>query len=145
MPGNTAYSHYFHNPLCTGPGMTGQKDQNREGRNPMATAESEIKIADVSASAAKNAAQRQRQTLEERLKLRQAQIAARPAKLASKRRAETIAKEARLDSLIGGACRADEGMHPRIRTALLRAVQCPKDREFLLTEGWLGEKVETRR
>jgi hypothetical protein len=112
----------------------------------MPNVESAVKNANVSASAAKNAAQaRQRQTLEERLKLRQAQIAARLAKLASKRRAETIAKEARLDSLIGAACRADVGIHPRIRTALLEAVQSPKDREFLLTEGWLGEKVETRK
>jgi hypothetical protein len=95
-------------------------------------------------SAAKSAAKmadrtRRRQTLEERLKLRQAQIADRLSTIASKQKAETMAKEARLNRLIGAACRTDATIQPRIRAALLKATQSPKDREFLLIEGWLGE------
>jgi hypothetical protein len=96
-------------------------------------------------SAAKSAAKiadrtRRRQTLEERLKLRQAQIADRLSTIASKQKAETTAKEARLNRLIGAACRTDATLQPRIRAVLLKATQSPKDREFLLIEGWLGER-----
>lgn len=111
---------------------------------PIAESESKIPVP-LQKSPAVADRKAKRQTLEERLKLRQAQIAARLAKIATSRKADNAAAELRLNRLIGAACRADDGLHPRIRALLLKNVQSPKDREFLLTEGWLGEKTEARR
>lgn len=85
-------------------------------------------------AAAKSA--RRSETLEERLKRRQAEIAERLHNIATKRKVETRERGARLDRIIGAACRADQTMHERIKTAL-NAVKAPADREFLKIEGWL--------
>lgn len=77
-----------------------------------------------------------RETLEERLKLRQAQIAARLHAIATQKKAETREREARLDGIIGAACRADKTTHDSVKRAL-KGVKLPADREFLKIEGWL--------
>jgi len=79
---------------------------------------------------------RRGETLEEKLKRRQAEIAARLHDIATKKKTETRERGARLDRIIGAACRADQTMHERIKTAL-KAVKAPADREFLKIEGWL--------
>jgi hypothetical protein len=77
-----------------------------------------------------------RETLEEKLKRRQAEIAARLQAIATRRKEEFRDKEARLDRVIGAACRADKSLHEGIKTAL-KSVKTPADREFLKIEGWL--------
>jgi hypothetical protein len=77
-----------------------------------------------------------RETLEDKLKRRQAEIAARLHDIATKKKLESRERGARLDRIIGAACRADKTMHESIRTAL-KAVKAPADREFLKIEGWL--------
>jgi hypothetical protein len=79
---------------------------------------------------------RRSESLEDRLKRRQAEIAARLQNIATRRKAETRERGARLDRIIGAACRADQTMHERIKTAL-KVVKAPADREFLKIEGWL--------
>jgi hypothetical protein len=76
------------------------------------------------------------ETLEDKLKRRQAEIAARLHDIATKKKAETRERGARLDRIIGAACRSDKTMHESVRTAL-KAVKAPADREFLKIEGWL--------
>jgi hypothetical protein len=77
-----------------------------------------------------------RETLEEKLKRRQAEIAARLQAIATRKKEEFRDKEARLDRVIGAACRADKTIHESIRLAL-KGVKAPADREFLKIEGWL--------
>ena len=77
-----------------------------------------------------------RETLEEKLKRLQAEIAARLQAIAARRKEEFREKEARLDRVIGAACRADKTMHENIR-ATLKSVKAPADRGFLKIEGWL--------
>ena len=77
-----------------------------------------------------------RETLEEKLLRRQAEIAARLHAIATTRKVETREKEARLDRIIGAACRADKTIHESVKAAL-KGVKSPADREFLKTEGWL--------
>jgi hypothetical protein len=78
-----------------------------------------------------------KKTVEDRLLEKQAQIAARLAGIAAKRRTESRERMARLDRIVGAACRADTTMQDRIKEALNKAVKSPPDREFLKTEGWL--------
>ena len=77
-----------------------------------------------------------RETLEEKLRRRQAEIAARLQAIATRKKEEFREKEARLDRVIGAACRADKAMHESNRLAL-KGVRVPADREFLKIEGWL--------
>jgi hypothetical protein len=77
-----------------------------------------------------------RETLEQKLKRRQAEIAARLHTIATTKKAEAREREARLDRIIGTACRADKAMHESIRMHL-KSVKAPSDREFLKIEGWL--------
>jgi hypothetical protein len=77
-----------------------------------------------------------RETVEEKLLRRQAEIAARLHVIATTRKVETREKEARLDRIIGAACRADKTIHESVKAAL-KGVKSPADREFLKTEGWL--------
>jgi len=79
---------------------------------------------------------RLRETMEEKLKRRQAEIAARLHDIATKKKVESRERGSRLDRIIGAACRADTTMHEGIKTAL-KAVKSPADREFLKIEGWL--------
>ena len=79
---------------------------------------------------------RSRETMEEKLKRRQAEIAARLHDIATRKKVESRERGLRLDRIIGTACRADSTMHGSIKTAL-RAVKSPADREFLKIEGWL--------
>jgi len=79
---------------------------------------------------------RRSEAMEEKLKRRQAEIAARLHAIATTRRVENREREARLDRIIGTACRADKAMYEGIKTAL-KAVKSPADREFLKIEGWL--------
>ena len=77
-----------------------------------------------------------RETLEEKLLRRQAEIAARLHAIATTRKVENREKEARLDRIIGAACRADKTIHESVKAAL-KGVKPPADREFLKMEGWL--------
>ena len=77
-----------------------------------------------------------RETLEDKLKRRQAEISARLHAIATRRKLENREKDERLDRIIGAACRADKTMHEAVKTAL-KNVKVPADREFLKTEGWL--------
>jgi DNA anti-recombination protein RmuC len=77
-----------------------------------------------------------RETLEEKLKRRQAEIAARLQAIATHKKEEFREKERRLDRIIGAACRNDESMREDIKAALNK-VKSPADREFLKIEGWL--------
>jgi hypothetical protein len=79
---------------------------------------------------------RHRETMEEKLRRRQAEIAVRLHDIATKKKVESRERGSRLDRIIGAACRADESMDGSIRTAL-KAVKSPADREFLKIEGWL--------
>jgi hypothetical protein len=79
---------------------------------------------------------RRRETIEEKLKRRQAEIAARLHDIATRKKVESRERGSRLDRIIGAACRADMTMHESIKTAL-KAVRSPADREFLKIEGWL--------
>ena len=78
-----------------------------------------------------------RKTLEEKLHEKQTQIAARLAVIAQKKKSVEREKLARLDRIIGAACRADESLHDAIKAALDRGVKAPKDREFLKIEAWI--------
>jgi len=80
---------------------------------------------------------RHKKTLEEKLLEKQAQIAARLAVIADKKKSADREKLARLDRLIGATCRADETLHESIKAALAKIVKAPRDREFLKVEGWL--------
>jgi hypothetical protein len=79
---------------------------------------------------------RHRESMEEKLKRRQAEIAARLRDIATKKKVESRERGSRLDRIIGAACRADASMHDSIK-AVLKAVKSPADREFLKIEGWL--------
>ncbi len=77
-----------------------------------------------------------RETLEDKLRRQQAEIAARLQAIASRRKEENREKELRLDRIVGAACRAEKSMQEAIKAAL-KNVKLPADREFLKTEGWL--------
>jgi len=77
-----------------------------------------------------------RESMEEKLKRRQAEIAARLHDIATRKKVESRERGSRLDRIIGAACRADRTMHQNIKIAL-GAVKSPADREFLKIEGWL--------
>lgn len=78
-----------------------------------------------------------KKTLEEKLQEKQAQIAARLKAIADKKATERRERDARLDRIIGAACRADKAFHDTIKAVLATGVTSPKDREFLKVEGWL--------
>ena len=79
---------------------------------------------------------RRSEAMEEKLKRRQAEIAARLHDIATRKKVESRERGSRLDRIIGAACRADRTMHQNIKIAL-GAVKSPADREFLKIEGWL--------
>jgi len=81
-----------------------------------------------------------KKTIEERLKQKQAEIAARLAAIEGRKKSAEREKNARLDRIIGAACRADETMRDAINAALSRNTKAPKDREFLKVEGWLQSR-----
>jgi chaperonin cofactor prefoldin len=80
---------------------------------------------------------RPKKTLEQKLQEKQEVIAARLATIAARRKADTRERMARLDRIIGAACRADESMRAAVIASLHRTVKVPADREFLKIEGWL--------
>jgi hypothetical protein len=102
---------------------------------PTPIAEVEIRI-DAAPQAEVANRVRRRESTEEKLKRRQAEIAARLHDIATRKKVESRERGSRLDRIIGTACRADSNMHDSIKTAL-RAVKSPADREFLKIEGWL--------
>src|SRR5580700_328310 len=69
---------------------------------------------------------RRGETLEDKLKRRQAEIAARLHDIATKKKAENRERDARLDRIIGAACRADKAVHESVRAAL-KGVKTPAD------------------
>lgn len=65
------------------------------------------------------------------------QLTAQKRVLAKRLRAEARARAAKLESMIGAACRADKSTHAAVKAALDKQVLDPKLRAFLKAEGWL--------
>lgn len=86
----------------------------------------------------------------EALRKKEAQIKAKLAALEKQANAEKRKEDTRLKVLIGAAILADidsqEALNPSfaaqqkttLRTVLERAIQAPRDREFLIAKGWLA-------
>ena len=72
---------------------------------------------------------------------KQAKINARIAELKAREQGKNRKEDTRLKVVVGAALLADARLHPEIRetvkTVLTRAVDAPRDVEFLKAKGWL--------
>lgn len=72
------------------------------------------------------------------------QLTAQKRVLAKRQRAEARARTAKVESMIGAACRADKSTHAVVKAALDKQVTDAKLRAFLKAEGWLVASAPAR-